>query len=57
MVGEQDILKPRRYAEIIVNAIPGAQLAVVPGAGHALCMEKPAVFNALALGFAMQNWG
>jgi len=57
MVGEQDILKPRRYAEIIVNAIPNAQLAVVPGAGHALCMEKPGVFNALAIGFALQNWG
>jgi 3-oxoadipate enol-lactonase len=57
MVGEQDILKPRHYAEIIVNAIPKAQLVVVPGAGHALCMEKPAVFNALTIGFAMQNWG
>lgn len=57
MVGEQDILKPRRYAEIIASAIPGAKLAVVPGAGHALCMENPAVFNALAIGFALQNWG
>jgi 3-oxoadipate enol-lactonase len=56
MVGEQDILKPRRYAEIIVNAIPRAQLVVVPGAGHALCMERPLVFNSLALGFALQNW-
>ena len=56
MVGEQDILKPRRYAEIITNAIPRAQLVVVPGAGHALCMEKPLIFNSLALGFALQNW-
>lgn len=56
MVGEQDILKPRRYAEIIANAIPRAQLVVVPGAGHALCLEKPQIFNSLALGFALQNW-
>ncbi len=56
MVGEQDILKPRRYSEIIASGIPGAQLAVVPGAGHALCMENPLVFNALTLGFALQNW-
>jgi len=54
MVGEADILKPRKYAEIIAGAIPGARLAVVPGSGHALCLEKPDVFNALVLGFIQQ---
>lgn len=51
MVGELDILKPRKYSEIIAAHIPGAELVVVPGAGHALCMEKPAAFNTLVLGF------
>ena len=54
MVGEEDILKPRRYSEIIASRIPGAQLVVVPGAGHALCLEKPVIFNALVLGFLAQ---
>ncbi|HPH97865.1 MAG TPA: alpha/beta fold hydrolase [Anaerolineaceae bacterium] len=54
MVGEADILKPRRYSEIIAAEIPGAQLAIIPGAGHALCLEKPALFNALVLGFLAQ---
>jgi len=54
MVGEEDILKPRKYAEIIAGAIPGGRLAVVPGSGHALCLEKPDVFNALVLGFIQQ---
>lgn len=54
MVGELDILKPRCYSEVIAHEIPGAQLVVVPGAGHALCMEKPQVFNALVLGFVEQ---
>lgn len=51
MVGEQDILKPRKYSEIIASQVQKAQLVVVPGAGHALCLEKPDVFNALVLGF------
>jgi 3-oxoadipate enol-lactonase len=51
MVGEQDILKPRKYSEIIAREIPGAQLAVVPNAGHALCLEQAGLFNALVLGF------
>ncbi len=54
MVGEQDILKPRRYSEIIAREIPGAKLVVVPDAGHALCLEQPGVFNALVLGFLDQ---
>jgi 3-oxoadipate enol-lactonase len=54
MVGEEDILKPRYYSEIIASKIHGAQLVVVPGAGHALCLERPAVFNTLVLGFLSQ---
>ena len=55
LVGEEDILKPRYYSEIIAREIPGADLVVVPGAGHAVCLEKPRVFNSLVLGFLAQN--
>jgi len=51
MVGEEDTLKPRRYGDIIARTIPGAKMVVVPGAGHALCMEQPEIFNSLVLGF------
>ena len=51
MVGELDILKPRKYSEIIAAHIPGAELVVVPNAGHALCMEQPGAFNTQVLGF------
>lgn len=54
MVGEQDILKGRYYSEILAREISGAELVVVPGAGHALCLENPTVFNALVLGFVEQ---
>ncbi|MHB0966811.1 MAG: alpha/beta fold hydrolase [Bellilinea sp.] len=54
LVGELDILKPRMYSEVIAREIPGAQLVVVPGSGHALCLEKPAIFNTQVLGFVEQ---
>ncbi|MBW6474755.1 MAG: alpha/beta hydrolase [Anaerolineaceae bacterium] len=51
VVGEKDILKTRSYSEKIAELIPGSEFYVVPGSGHALCLEKPKEFNSLALGF------
>ena len=45
MVGEQDILKGLRYAQILQSAIPHAELHVLVGAGHASCWEAPQAFN------------
>ena len=55
MVGEEDNLKPRAYADIIAREIPHAAYAVIPGAGHALCWEAPLAFNSLVLGFLEQQ--
>jgi 3-oxoadipate enol-lactonase len=55
LVGEEDILKPRKYAELIASSILGAELAVIPHAGHAVCLEKPGVFNDLLLGFVLKH--
>ena len=51
MVGEQDSLKPRHYADSIAREMPHAEYVIVPGSGHALCWEKFQVFNSLVLGF------
>ncbi len=51
IVGEEDLLKPRKYAEIIAREIPNAELVVVPHAGHAVCWDQAGVFNTLILGF------
>jgi 3-oxoadipate enol-lactonase len=51
MVGEEDILKPRKYADIIARELPNSELAIIPHAGHAVLWEQPAVFNSLILGF------
>jgi 3-oxoadipate enol-lactonase len=51
IVGEEDILKPRKYAEVIAREIPNAEFAVVPHAGHAVLWEQAGIYNSLILGF------
>jgi 3-oxoadipate enol-lactonase len=51
VVGENDLLKPRKYSELIASEIPGAELAVIPHAGHAALWERADLFNTLILGF------
>jgi pimeloyl-ACP methyl ester carboxylesterase len=51
IVGEDDILKGREYAEIMAGHIAGAELHVILRAGHATCWEQPQVFNSIVLGF------
>lgn len=55
MVGEDDSLKPRAYADIIAHEIAHAAYAIIPGAGHAVCWEAPLAFNSLVLGFLEQQ--
>jgi 3-oxoadipate enol-lactonase len=42
MVGAADILTPPEQARAMAEAIPGAQLVIVPGAGHLPPVEQPA---------------
>lgn len=51
MVGEEDILKPRKHAELIAHELPNSEFAVIPHAGHAVLWEQAPVFNSLILGF------
>jgi 3-oxoadipate enol-lactonase len=57
VAGEDDLLKPRRYSEIIAHQIRGAELVIVPHAGHAVMWEQPGVFNTLVLGFVARHTG
>lgn len=53
VVGEQDALTPLSDAAAMAEAIPGARLSTVPGAGHLAPMERPgAVAGALVEFFA-----
>ena len=39
--GEEDRLSPLANSELLATRIPDAELAVVPGAGHAYALERP----------------
>ena len=54
-VGEKDILKTRSYSEKIAELIPNSEFFVVPGSGHAMCLEKPREFNSLVIGFVNKH--
>ncbi len=55
IVGEEDLIKGRKYSQIIVNNIPSAEFVTVPGSGHALCIDKPDILNTLLIGFVQKN--
>ena len=55
VVGEEDLIKGREYARVIVDQIQGAEYVVVPGSGHALCLDKPDPLNTLLIGFVLKN--
>jgi pimeloyl-ACP methyl ester carboxylesterase len=46
-VGELDLCLPARYSEAIVERIPNARLAVIPGVGHQPFQEVPEDYNRL----------
>ena len=55
VAGELDLLKPRRYSEIIAREISDAEFALIPQAGHAAMWERPGVFSSLILGFLAKH--
>ena len=42
---------PHRHTIDIARAIPGAQLCIVPDAGHMVVEERPALVNDVIAGF------
>ncbi len=46
LVGEHDSITPPDVARSMAEAIPGAELAILPDAGHLACLENPRAFNA-----------
>jgi 3-oxoadipate enol-lactonase len=52
---ELDLLKPRRYGEIIHRAIAGSEFHLIPNAGHVVVLEKAAEVNTIILGFLAKH--
>ena len=52
---EEDLLKPRKYGEIMHRAIAGSEFHLVPGAGHVVVLERAAEVNTILLGFLAKH--
>jgi 3-oxoadipate enol-lactonase len=51
IAGGKDAGTPVAMSQAIADHVPGARLAVIPGAAHLSAVEDPAAFNALVRGF------
>jgi pimeloyl-ACP methyl ester carboxylesterase len=51
--GDADKRSPLRVGQAIRDAIPGATLRVIPGAGHLSNLERPTEFNELVRNFSL----
>ena len=51
IVGEEDELTPPEDSRRIAEAVPGATLVTIPGAGHLSNLEQPDAFNAALTAF------
>jgi len=53
--GENDILKPRKFSQIIVDGIKNSEYLIIPDCGHVTIFEKPAALNSTLLGFIVKQ--
>jgi pimeloyl-ACP methyl ester carboxylesterase len=53
--GDEDRRSPIHIAEQLHVAIPGAELAIIPNAGHVSNMEQPDAFNAHVRRFCLEH--
>jgi pimeloyl-ACP methyl ester carboxylesterase len=51
IVGEEDLLTPAEHSEAIAEALPEAELVVVPNAGHVVLLEHSEAVNAVLTPF------
>jgi pimeloyl-ACP methyl ester carboxylesterase len=51
LVGEEDVVTPRGFAETLSRGIAGSELVSIAGAGHLSSLEQPEAFNAAVARF------
>ncbi|GCE27852.1 alpha/beta hydrolase [Dictyobacter alpinus] len=56
IAGEHDLPTPPAVAQAYAQRIPGAQFAVIPGAGHLSNLERPDAFQQLITTFLRSNF-
>ena len=55
IAGEQDVIKPPSFSELMARKIPGAEMRVIKDAGHALINERPQELGEMVNDFVMKS--
>jgi len=55
VVGDQDLVTPIKFSQIIAQHIPHTEFVVIPDCGHVTIMEKPKELESLVFGFVMKH--
>ena len=55
LCGEEDILKPPKFSQIIADNIPNAEYVTIPNCGHVAIFEKPKELESAIFGFIMKH--
>lgn len=55
VAAERDLIKPPEVAAFMAERISGSELLVVPGAGHAVILERPEEVNTAVHGFLRKH--
>lgn len=53
--GEQDLLMPRKFSEILVENIPDTEFVIVPKSGHVAIFEQLETVRTLMVGFVVKH--
>ncbi|WP_409273391.1 alpha/beta fold hydrolase [Neobacillus sp. SCS-31] len=55
VVGENDLLTPRRFSDILVRHIPDTEYLIIPECGHVTIFEQPGSLLTAMAGFVLKN--
>ena len=55
IVGDQDLVTPIKFSEIMVEHIPHTEFVVVPDCGHVTIAEKPKELESIVFGFVIKH--
>ncbi|MHC0038102.1 alpha/beta fold hydrolase [Pseudoneobacillus sp. C159] len=55
VLGENDVLTPRKFADILVENIQNAEYVIIPECGHVTIFEQPETLKTAMVGFILKN--
>jgi pimeloyl-ACP methyl ester carboxylesterase len=56
IVGQEDTVTPAADAELLTDSIRGAELVVIPRAGHLSNLESPEAFSSVLVDFLSRRF-